>query len=86
MGAANQDDTGSAEPRYLIGTAGWSYDDWKGIFYPSPPPPRFNALEHYARHFSLVEVNSTFYAVMPPSNAEKWCRDVRRNTDFTLSM
>lgn len=48
-----------------VGTAGFSYGDWKGPFYPREI--RQSAmLEHYARHFPLVEINSTYYAVPPP--------------------
>ena len=69
-----------------IGTAGWSYDDWKGVFYPSPTPARFNDLSYYARFFNLVEVNSTFYGVRAPSLAEKWCRNVAERPDFLFSL
>lgn len=43
-----------------IGTSGWSYDDWKGLFYP-PDLPGNRYLDFYARHFSVAEVNSTYY-------------------------
>lgn len=47
-----------------IGTSGYSYDDWKGPFYPGDlPKNRF--LEFYAQRFDTVEINSTYYA--PPS-------------------
>jgi uncharacterized protein YecE (DUF72 family) len=43
-----------------IGTCAWSFDDWRGAFYP-PQLPHSRWLEFYARHFSAVEVDSTFY-------------------------
>jgi len=45
-----------------IGTSGFSYDDWKGHFYPSSIQKR-DMLPHYARSFDCVEINSTYYAI-----------------------
>lgn len=46
--------------RVLIGTSGWSYQHWRGIFYP-PELEREEWLAFYARAFPTVEVNSCFY-------------------------
>lgn len=43
-----------------IGTAGYSYADWVGPFYPEGTRS-VNMLEYYALYFSFVEVNSTYY-------------------------
>lgn len=43
-----------------LGTCAWSYDDWRGAFYPQHLP-QHDWLEFYARHFGAVEVDSTFY-------------------------
>ncbi len=49
-------------PGVYIGTSGWSYDSWKGVFYPEKmTPPHF--LEHYAASFPTVELSSTFYQI-----------------------
>lgn len=44
----------------LIGTAGYSYKDWKGVFYPEGLPDS-EMLTFYAREFPFTEVNTTFY-------------------------
>lgn len=44
----------------LIGTAGYSYQDWRGPFYPADLPTS-KMLGYYAEHFPFVEVNTTFY-------------------------
>ncbi len=44
----------------LVGTAGYSYDDWIGPFYPDSTSKR-DFLNFYAQQFSLVEVNYTYY-------------------------
>jgi uncharacterized protein YecE (DUF72 family) len=44
----------------LIGTSGYDYKDWKGIFYPEKlPQVRF--LEYYATQFNSLELNGTYY-------------------------
>jgi len=43
-----------------IGTSGWTYDHWKGRFYPAELP-RSRWFSHYAGIFSTVEINATFY-------------------------
>ncbi|MBY0528359.1 MAG: DUF72 domain-containing protein [Gemmataceae bacterium] len=47
-----------------IGTCGWSYNDWRGTFYPSGLGAS-EYLPYYAERFPVVEVDSTFYR--PPS-------------------
>ncbi len=43
-----------------IGTAGYSYKDWIGPFYPQGIKSS-QMLEFYAKHFSFVEINSSYY-------------------------
>jgi uncharacterized protein YecE (DUF72 family) len=47
-----------------IGTCGYSYDDWKGRWYP-PSLSKTKMLEYYAERFNAVEINSTFYRIPP---------------------
>ena len=47
------------------GTSGYSYKEWKGSFYPADLPAA-EMLPFYAKHFSTVEINNTFYR-MPSS-------------------
>lgn len=54
-----------------IGTCAWSFDDWRGVFYPEHLPSG-DRLEFYARHLAAVEVDSTFYAAPAPRVAAHW--------------
>jgi len=54
-----------------IGTSGWVYKHWKGIFYPEKLPQRL-WFEHYARHFDTVEINFTFYRLPELRAFESW--------------
>jgi uncharacterized protein YecE (DUF72 family) len=56
-----------------IGTSGWHYHHWIGPFYPPATRPH-GFLEHYARHFSTVEINNTFYR-LPTRHAVLQWRD-----------
>lgn len=50
----------------VIGTSGYSYKDWLGVFYP-PELPKGKMLNFYAQHFSAVEINSTYYRIPHPA-------------------
>ena len=53
--------------KYFIGTSGWHYDDWRGLFYPEKLP-KDRWLEFYARRFITLELNNSFYR-LPSENA-----------------
>lgn len=57
--------------RHFVGTSGWSYKEWRGIFYPRELPSRA-WLDHYARHFSNVEINATFYRLQKAAALAGW--------------
>ncbi len=44
------------------GTSGFSFADWKDSFYP-PGLSRDRWLQYYARHFTVVEINATYYRI-----------------------
>src|SRR5512144_263870 len=56
-----------------IGTSGFSYDDWIGPVYPEGLPAR-EQLSYYAKLFSTVELNVTYYRVPAPSTVVGWVR------------
>jgi uncharacterized protein YecE (DUF72 family) len=60
-----------------IGTAGWSYKDWDGVFYPPGMQHRKqHPLEYLARFFDTTEINTSFYGPLKPEWAKLWCRKV----------
>ncbi len=67
--------------KYFIGTSGWSYDFWKGSFYPYHTQ---NYLEYYANESPVVEVNSTFYEIPKKSLVKDW--HSRTPPDFSFSV
>jgi uncharacterized protein YecE (DUF72 family) len=69
----------------IIGTSGWAYASWKGVFYPSDLPSR-NYLEFYSREFPSTEVNYSFYHLPRPSTYEKWAAQVPDEFIFALKV
>jgi len=56
-----------------IGTSGYSFDDWKGPFYPNDIK-KGKMLDYYVNYFPTVEINSTYYGIPHPAvmaNIEK---------------
>ena len=45
-----------------LGTSGYSFQDWKGNFYPEKIE-KGKMLDYYAQHFDTVEINSTYYTI-----------------------
>lgn len=60
-----------SEPYIRIGTSGWYYEHWKGLFYPEDIP-KSGWFEYYARHFDTVEINNTFYHLPKKKSVLKW--------------
>lgn len=57
--------------KYYIGTSGWVYPHWKGLFYPSELP-QSRWFEYYTTQFSSVEINATFYRTFKEQTYLKW--------------
>jgi uncharacterized protein YecE (DUF72 family) len=70
-----------------VGTAGWSYKDWEGIFYSAGMARRKqHPLELVARCFDLVEINTSFYGHIKPELAKLWARVASGvNPDFVFT-
>jgi uncharacterized protein YecE (DUF72 family) len=68
-----------------IGAAGWSYDDWKDVFYPKSLS-KGDWLQYYAKYFDFVEVNSTFYNILNRDIFEKWNVETPDNFRFSIKM
>ncbi len=79
-----EESEGAAVP-IRIGTAGWSYEDWKGIVYPARPRRGFDPLELMASLFDTNEINSTFYRIPSPQAVSAWTRRVAHNPHFQFT-
>lgn len=67
----------------FIGTSGWSYLDWKDVFYPSHCPAQ-DYLKFYAQHFQSVELNNTFYHLPKIQTVAHWAEMVSDDFCFAI--
>jgi uncharacterized protein YecE (DUF72 family) len=69
--------------KFFVGTSGYSYAAWKGIFYP-PKLPAKEMLRFYGDHFSAVEINGTFRRLPNIEAAQSWAEQVPKSFHFAL--
>ena len=69
----------------LVGTSGWSYDDWEGVFY-SHDLKKDKRLEYYAKFFSTAEINSTYYSFPSPATVKGWIGKAVKIGTFEYSL
>ena len=55
----------------FIGTSGWTYDGWRGPFYP-PKMRKADWLVHYAGCFPTAEINGSFYRTPSLAAVRGW--------------
>jgi uncharacterized protein YecE (DUF72 family) len=67
----------------LIGTSGWSYNEWAGVFYPSAST---NKLSFYSKVYGTAEVDSTFYAFPSKNIVFGWARYTPQDFVFSVKL
>ena len=73
----------SREGTLRIGTSGYHYDHWKGVFYPEDLP-KAEWFSYYARNFATVEINNTFYHLPEASTFNAWRRQAPKGFCYAL--
>lgn len=66
-----------------IGIGGWTYEPWRGPFYPAGLAQK-RELEHAARHLTSIEVNGTYYGSQKPESFAKWHDETPADFVFSL--
>lgn len=56
---------------FFIGTSGWTYDHWRGVFYPEDLA-KTRWFAYYAAQFNAVEINATFYRSFKDQTYINW--------------
>lgn len=67
----------------LIGTSGWSYNEWAGVFYPSA---NTNKLSFYSKIYRTAEIDSTFYAFPSKGMVQGWSRYTPDDFIFSVKL
>ena len=62
---------------------GWTYEPWRGVFYP-PDLPQAQALQYASRRLTSIEINATFYRTQKPESFRRWAAETP--DDFVFSV
>src|SRR6201999_4516722 len=73
----------SRKTRILIGVGGWTYEPWRGSFYPDGLPQK-RELEYMSRALTSIEINGTYYGSQKPESFIKWREETP--DDFVFSV
>ena len=66
-----------------VGIGGWTYEPWRGVFYPKGLP-HARELGYAGEHLTSIEVNGTFYRTQTPATFRKWASEVPERFVFSL--
>ncbi len=69
--------------KYYLGCSGWSYDGWKGSFYPEGLDNKY-WLSYYSQIFDFVEIDSTFYRIPSKFMVNNWNKRTPDNFRFAV--
>lgn len=70
-------------PNVYIGTSGYLYNHWYGVFYPEGLTKN-EWLEYYTRFFDTVELNVTFYRLPQETAFKNWHKRTPKDFLFTI--
>lgn len=66
-----------------VGIGGWTYEPWRGVFYP-PGTPHKRELDYAASKLTAIEINGTYYSSQKPATFATWARSVPDGFVFTV--
>jgi uncharacterized protein YecE (DUF72 family) len=69
--------------RLLVGTSGFAFKEWKGVFYPEGIK-NDAMLGFYASRYPTVEINNTFYKLPREELLARWAAQVPDGFTFTI--
>src|SRR5215204_1566775 len=69
--------------RVYVGIGGWTYEPWRGVFYPQGLP-HAKELAYAATHLTSIEINGTFYRSQSPATFRKWAGEVPDGFVFSV--
>jgi len=67
----------------LIGTSGYDYPEWKGVFYPQDLK-RKDFLLYYSSIFNALEINNTFYNMPTPERLTNFYQRSEGRLSFSI--
>ena len=77
--------TPSSVKTLYVGASGFSYESWRGFFYPPRARPS-DFLRLYAERLPSVEINTTFYRLPSEGQLERWAAATPPDFRFAVKM
>ncbi len=65
------------------GIGGWTFEPWRGSFYPKGLP-HARELEFASRRLTTIEINGTFYRTQKPDTFRKWAEETPPGFVFSV--
>jgi uncharacterized protein YecE (DUF72 family) len=72
-----------ADGNIFTGIGGWTFEPWRGVFYPDGLPHN-KELEYAAARLTSIEINGTFYRTQTPATFHKWASEVPNGFKFSV--
>lgn len=72
-----------AQPRIRVGIGGWTFEPWRGSFYPAGLAQK-RELDYASRKLTSIEINGTFYGSQKPESFAKWHDETPDDFVFAL--
>jgi uncharacterized protein YecE (DUF72 family) len=66
-----------------VGIGGWTYEPWRGVFYPKSLP-HAQELAYASTHLTSIEINGTFYRSQSAATFRKWAGEVPDGFVFSV--
>lgn len=73
----------TTEARIRVGIGGWTYEPWRGTFFPEKWP-KAKELDYAASKLTAIEVNGTYYSSQKPATFAKWAQAAPPGFRFAL--
>jgi len=73
----------SAQGTIRVGIGGWTYEPWRGTFFPETWP-KSRELEYAASRLTAIEVNGTYYGSQKPATFAAWAKAAPEGFVFSL--
>ncbi len=71
------------KPHIRIGVGGWTYEAWRGVFYPAGLTQK-RELEYMSRKLTSIEINGTYYRSQTLDSFAKWHAETPDDFVFAL--
>jgi len=71
------------EGQVRVGVGGWTFEPWRGTFYPKGLA-HARELQYASQHLTSIEINGTFYRTQTPATFAKWRAETPEGFVFSV--